>query len=138
MTDSSPLTPSAGDGLEALIGALDADSVQRLRELDPQGAHGLLQRVMQTFVDSLVRHEHEVEQAMAGGDRTLLRHVAHTLKSSAGSVGALDLARACADLEAHLRQAGEGADASALEPLVAAVVAPMRRLLALAGRGRAA
>lgn len=138
MTDSSPLTPSAGDGLEALIGALDADSVQRLRELDPQGAHGLLQRVMETFVDSLVRHEHEVAEAMASGDRALLRHVAHTLKSSSASVGALDLSKACAELEALLRQSGEPAPVSTIEPLVTAVTEPMRRLLVLAGRRRAA
>ncbi len=137
-----------------LLPALDPASVQRLRELDPGGAHGLLERVLDTFVESLVRHVDELRAARAGADRagmrhvahTLkssaasvgalelsrwLRHVAHTLKSSAASVGALELSRWCADVERGLRdRPDEPPDAAALE----AMAAEMQRLLSLAGR----
>lgn len=114
-----------------LLAALDAASVQRLRELDPDGVHGLLERVLDTFVDSLARHLDELQAARAAADAAGLRHVAHTLKSSSASVGALELSRGCADVERALRERPDTPpDAAALD----ALAAQMQRLLSLAGR----
>jgi HPt (histidine-containing phosphotransfer) domain-containing protein len=115
----------------ALIAVLDAGCVQRLRELDPSGAHGLLRRVMDTFAESLQSHLGEVQRARQAADRTALRHVSHTLKSSAASVGALDLARVCAEVERKLREQPEVMpDASSIDEMVR----QLRWLLSLAGR----
>ncbi|MCU0929927.1 MAG: Hpt domain-containing protein [Burkholderiaceae bacterium] len=131
MPDPSISPPTSVDAAADLLAALDPGSVQRLRELDPGGAHGLLERVLDTFVDSLVRHLDELHAARAGADPAGLRHVAHTLKSSAASVGALELSRWCADVERALRERPDAApDAAALE----AMAAEMQRLLSLAGR----
>lgn len=123
--------PTTDDLPAALLAVLDAGCVQRLRELDPGGAHGLLGRVMDTFADSLQNHLGEVQRAREAADRTALRHVSHTLKSSAASVGALDLARVCAEVEGMLRERPEAMpDASSLDEMVR----QLRWLLSLAGR----
>ena len=131
MSDPSISPPTSVAVAADLLAALDPASVQRLRELDPGGAHGLLERVLDTFVESLVRHVDELRAARAGADRAGIRHVAHTLKSSSASVGALELSRWCADVERGLRdRPDEPPDAAALE----AMDAEMQRLLSLVGR----
>ena len=131
MSDPSISPPTSVAVAADLLAALDPASVQRLRELDPGGAHGLLERVLDTFVESLVRHVDELRAARAGADRAGIRHVAHTLKSSSASVGALELSRWCADVERGLRdRPDEPPDAAALE----AMAAEMQRLLSLVGR----
>jgi HPt (histidine-containing phosphotransfer) domain-containing protein len=121
----------ADDPPADLLAALDTACVLRLRELDPAGAHGLVRRVMETFVESLQTHLGDVQRARATADRSALRHVSHTLKSSAASVGALDLARVCAEVEGMLRSRPEAMpETAALDEMVH----QLRRLLTLAGR----
>lgn len=40
-----------------------------------------------------------LQTALEGEDRATMRHVAHTLKSSSASIGALPLSRLCAEVE---------------------------------------
>ncbi len=82
---------------------LDATALDRLRELDPDARHGVLKRVLEAFEKSLLRMIGQLDGAAGSVDRPLVRGIAHTLKSSAGSVGALDLARTCAEVEARMR-----------------------------------
>ncbi len=79
---------------------LDSAALARLAELDPKGELQLLQRVMSTFVSSAARFTDQLETARASNDRAAIRLVAHTLKSSSGYIGASQLARCCAELEA--------------------------------------
>ena len=89
---------SAGGGLELL----DATALARLRDLDPGGRAGLLNRVLQTYTQSLQRMLAQWRAARSAGDATVMRHIAHTLKSSSASVGALGLSALCAEVEARL------------------------------------
>lgn len=83
---------------------LDAQALARLRELDPSGNNQLLKRVIQAYMKSLERLLPELAQARAAGlDLGGIRHVAHTLKSSSASLGALALAQRCAEIEALAR-----------------------------------
>jgi HPt (histidine-containing phosphotransfer) domain-containing protein len=82
---------------------LDAGALAGLRELDPQGSNGLLERVVKAFQDSLARLSPQLRAAMAAGEVKGVRHVAHTLKSSAASIGALRLSALCTELEAAVR-----------------------------------
>ncbi len=98
---------------------LDAQALARLRELDPDGRQGVVMRVLAAFDTSLARmlvqlqaeqqgapqSEAKSEQhaAQPSGHASVVMGVAHTLKSSSASVGALALAQACADVEARLR-----------------------------------
>jgi histidine phosphotransfer protein HptB len=107
---SHPRWPAAQ--AEAHVGAggglalLDSEALARLRELDPGDKAGLLNRVLQTYTQSLERMlaQWRVARTMAdGGDAPTMRHIAHTLKSSSASVGALGLSSLCAEVEARLR-----------------------------------
>jgi HPt (histidine-containing phosphotransfer) domain-containing protein len=82
---------------------LDADALARLRELDPNGQSGLVERVLKAFQGSAIRLRGQAEAARASGDHTALRLVAHTLKSSAASVGAPALAQRSANVETAIR-----------------------------------
>jgi signal transduction histidine kinase/DNA-binding response OmpR family regulator len=122
--------PSAGpaaDGLSALTQVLDAQALERLRELDPTGANGLLTRVLRAFEGSLQRLLQQLHDARAVGDHAAMRHVAHTLKSSSASVGALELSRLCADIERRIRQDETGG----LESLLDGMVTESDRVLAV-------
>jgi HPt (histidine-containing phosphotransfer) domain-containing protein len=83
---------------------LDADAVARLTALDPDGAAGLLERVLSTYAQSLERLLGQLRVARGDNDANGQRHVAHTLKSSSASVGALALSVLCADVERRLRE----------------------------------
>jgi HPt (histidine-containing phosphotransfer) domain-containing protein len=89
----------AGGGWDVL----DAVALNRLRELDPGDRTGLLNRVLRTYTQSLDRLLTQWHAACAAADTDAMRNLAHTLKSSSASVGALGLSALCADVEARLR-----------------------------------
>jgi histidine phosphotransfer protein HptB len=87
---------------------LDAAALARLAELDPQGSAGLVQRVLSTYARALERSRHELPLARQPLQPEALRHLAHTLKSSSASVGALALSALCAQVEHHMRSQPAG------------------------------
>ena len=82
---------------------LDTQALQRLRELDPSGRSRLLDRVLSAFESSAARLSGQLGEARRKGDAPGIRFVAHTLKSSSASIGALELSRLCAEIEAQLK-----------------------------------
>lgn len=84
-------------------GVLDAATLARLADLDPQGNATLVKRVLSTYASSLERAHHELALARSAGQPEALRQLAHTLKSSSASVGALTLSALCAQVEHHMR-----------------------------------
>ena len=108
MSSDSP--PSdAPSGCSPPLATLDAGALARLRELDPDGRHGVLTRVLAAFETSLARMLVQLRAELDAGDPGVVAGVAHTLKSSSASVGALALAASCAEVERRLR-AGEPGD----------------------------
>lgn len=83
---------------------LDAQALERLRELDPRGENKLVERVLHAFESSVARLLPQLEAARTDGDRAGMRHVAHTLKSSSASIGALALSKHCATVETMIRE----------------------------------
>ena len=97
----SPATPPA---LPAAVAAvLDAEALARLKELDPQGQNQLMARVAKAFETSVARLVPQLQDAGRAGDANGVRHVAHTLKSSSASIGAMKLSQMCADVEVMIR-----------------------------------
>jgi signal transduction histidine kinase/CheY-like chemotaxis protein len=96
-----PALPAPGDA----IAVLDAAALERLRSLDPRGENRLLERVLSAFETSVARLLPQLLEARQNGDHGGIRHVAHTLKSSSASIGALQLSQHCADIEAMIRLA---------------------------------
>ncbi len=88
---------------------LDPQALARLRELDPNGRQGVLGRVLAAFDTSLARMIAQLQAEADGGSPDVVAGIAHTLKSSSASVGALALSQACADVEMRLRN-GQSAD----------------------------
>ena len=96
--------PDSGGAALRPAAALDPQALQRLSELDPTGSSKLLERVVKAFEASLARLVPQLAEAQAGADAAGIRHVAHTLKSSSSSIGAVKLAQLCAEVEAMARQ----------------------------------
>jgi HPt (histidine-containing phosphotransfer) domain-containing protein len=121
------LDPTAAGG----AGVLDAPALERLRELDPTGQNKLLERVFRAFEQSIGRLMPQLDAARTGADWQAVRHVAHTLKSSSASIGAIKLSLLCADIETMVRQSqveGLSARLDAMGVEVARVLAALRAL----------
>jgi HPt (histidine-containing phosphotransfer) domain-containing protein len=85
---------------------LNLQTLERLSSLDPGGRSKLLERVLTAFDTSSQGLIPMWDTACEGGDIAALHYVAHTLKSSSASIGALVLSGLCAKLEASLREQG--------------------------------
>jgi hypothetical protein len=127
----SPAEPLPGHAV------LDALALDKLRELDPDGRAGILQRVLRTFEASLQRLMLQFEAAREPQDLQILRYVAHTLRSSSASVGALELSRCCLEVETRIRE-GRSADMlpalHAMSEESARAVTAVRAMLAAPGK----
>jgi histidine phosphotransfer protein HptB len=122
---AAPLEPGhGGEGAGAPV--LDLHALDRLRDLDPQGTQGVLPRVLRAYEQSLLRHGDDLRAAMAAGDTERVSRIAHTLKSSSASVGALRLSRLCAELERAMRTE----PLAALQPQVEALIHEAQQVLA--------
>jgi HPt (histidine-containing phosphotransfer) domain-containing protein len=107
-TDHGDATRIGGPAAAAVDGTLRADvldtaALDRLRELDPLGKNQLLVRVAQAFHTSAARLVPQLQASADVQNLNGVRHVAHTLKSSSASIGALRLSQLCADLEGQIR-----------------------------------
>ena len=83
--------------------ALDAAALAKLTKLDPTGQSGLLARVLTAYLASLRRLRQQMDAMGRDIDLGGLSTGVHTLKSSSASVGALNLARLCANIEQAAR-----------------------------------
>lgn len=114
---------------------LDAAALARLRELDPDGRNGVVRRVLTAFETSLTRMLAQLAAEVDGGNAAVVASVAHTLKSSSASVGAVRLASACEEAERRAREsrdAGTAAQRHDVERLLAegeAALAAVRAML---------
>ncbi|MFX1680739.1 Hpt domain-containing protein [Mitsuaria sp. CC2] len=116
---------------------LDDQALARLRELDPAGVNHLLDRVVAAFLKSLDQQE----QVLAAGreaprDLNGLRHVAHTLKSAAASLGATVLSQRCAEIEALARSGREDGLADLIGTVLDDIVAARRAMQQLVQASR--
>jgi two-component system, sensor histidine kinase and response regulator len=119
----------------AVAGVLDEAALGRLRDLDPTGANQLMSRVLTAFESSLARLLPQLLQAQGTNDCNAIRHVAHTLKSSSASIGALHLAKLCTELEAAARsgeQDGLDERINAMHGETQSVLLALRQALAVA------
>ena len=97
---------------------IDAAALATLRSLDPTGASKLLDRVLAAFETSTARLLPQLRHARMQADAQTVKQVAHTLRSSSASLGAMKLSRLCAEIETMIR---DGQPFSLLDPRVAAL-----------------
>lgn len=99
--------------------SLDAAALERLQELDPDGRHGVLRRVLEAYETSLLRILEQLALEQTAGNPRTVSKLAHTLKSSSASVGALSLSQVCTEAEKRRRDG----DAVGLDGDVARILA---------------
>jgi HPt (histidine-containing phosphotransfer) domain-containing protein len=84
--------------------AIDADAIARLRrDLDPEGRHDIVPRILRTYDNSLSGMISKLEEIAVSLDRDALFQVAHKMKSSSASVGALALGTCCTEVDRAIR-----------------------------------
>ncbi|HET6598994.1 MAG TPA: Hpt domain-containing protein, partial [Burkholderiaceae bacterium] len=123
-----PLAPADTDFASTageLAPVLDPVALARLAELDPSGQSKLVERVLKAFQSSAARLLPQLDAASASADRPGIRLVAHTLKSSSASIGAMQLSNLCAHIENQIRL--EASDD--LRPDIAAMRAALEQAL---------
>ncbi|MFN0162105.1 MAG: response regulator [Burkholderiales bacterium] len=113
-----PTTPADGSDKRAAAGnsdagsPLDPETLAALKQLEAQGASGLIARVAGAFLASTPPLLKQLRTALAAGDGDSARHAAHTLKSSHANVGAIALARRFAAMEASIRSGDADTEAN--------------------------
>ena len=93
---------------------------------DLGGDPAVMQELVDTFLDEGAKMVPQLRSALAAGDRRTLDRIAHSMKSTSATFGAMDLSHMCRNLEADSERAIP-ADA---EPRVAAIVAEWDRVRA--------
>ena len=109
---------------------LDAACMAELRALDPDGKAQLVKRVLATYQVSLAKLVGQLHAARADGAWDQVSRVAHTLKSSSASIGALALSGLCAEIERLLR----AGDNVSVAPLIEQFHAEVQRVDAAVGQ----
>ncbi len=131
MVNSSPGSAVRADPRPTV---LDPVSLARLEELDPTRANDLLGRVLKAFQSSAARLMPQLDAARLAGDHATVRLVAHTLKSSSASIGALALATECAHVETLARQGSLDDLPSAINAMTIAMDAALGAIAGLLER----
>ncbi len=101
----------------------------------------MLTRVFQAFETSLNRLLPQLEQARITADAAGVKLVAHTLKSSSATIGAVQLSKVCAEVEALAQESRLDAATSGIALILSeaqAVREALRNLTAADSRASAA
>jgi len=85
--------------------SFDGGTLRRLHE-DLGAEEDVTLDIVRTFLQSADDLVREAQAGLAKGDTLVVRRVAHTLKSSAATVGAMRLAEIARDVEARLMGGG--------------------------------
>ena len=96
---------------------LDASVIESLRQLTPPGDPDVLTEVLQIFRQESPRRLERLRIAWAAGNIEEMCRAAHSLKGSAGNLGARRLFSVCAQLD----DAGRAGDLAKCAPLVDAL-----------------
>jgi HPt (histidine-containing phosphotransfer) domain-containing protein len=93
---SAPRVPVAS-------GALDERALEALREIEHQGAGGLVAKALGLYLRTAPALLDSIRAAAAAGDSAALARAAHTLKSSSRYVGAAQVGRIAGEIELGAR-----------------------------------
>jgi HPt (histidine-containing phosphotransfer) domain-containing protein len=100
-TAASPAVADPADPLRGLRAIAGLDIEAGLKVMRGNGSKYL--RMLTLFVDSHAPEAEQIASALAANDLATVKQLAHTLKGSAGTVGATGVAAAAAALHAAIR-----------------------------------
>lgn len=86
--------------------AIDPGVVENLRQLTLPGEPDVLAQVLSLFLQEVPKRIERLEAAWQSGDHAEVHRAAHSLKGSAGNIGAQSMFAVCRDLD-DLAQAGD-------------------------------
>ncbi|MGB5161417.1 MAG: two-component regulator propeller domain-containing protein [Thermoanaerobaculia bacterium] len=84
---------------------IDASAIETLQTLESNGSPGLVARVIETYLRTSPEMIESMRQALDSDDAEAIERSAHSLKSSSATLGALELAELCKELEQIGREA---------------------------------
>jgi CheY-like chemotaxis protein len=90
-------SPQTGPG--APEEAVDGSILALLRDLQREGQPDILAEVIAVYLRDTPRRLTALHEGVACADAEAVRRAAHSLKGSSGQIGAVQVARLCADLE---------------------------------------
>ncbi|HEX7156802.1 MAG TPA: response regulator, partial [Burkholderiaceae bacterium] len=93
----------AAAGARAGRAALDEAVLEQIRSMERRGSAGLLRRLVEVYRASAKKLIADAESGLERDDVAAAGRAMHTLKSSSANLGAADLARRCAEVEAGAR-----------------------------------
>lgn len=103
---------------------LNPSVIESLRQLTPPGEPDVLAEVLQLFLEDVPLRIAKLRGAWQAGDAVEVQRSAHSLKGSAGNIGATDLLAVCRLLDDQ----GKSGDLSNLAGLVASLDAEYARV----------
>jgi CheY-like chemotaxis protein len=118
--------------------AVDGNVLAALRDLQGAGRPNLLAEVIAVYLRDTPPRLAAVHAAVAHADAEALRRAAHSLKGSSSQIGAVQVARLCADLEEQAGTTDLASTPETLPRLDAAFESVRAHLQALADGGNAA
>ena len=83
---------------------IDQNIFNILRTIQPESEPNFLDRLIDLFLSSAQDNITQLQQSFKDNDIELLTRAAHTLKSSSGNIGAMELMKVCAELEVDCRE----------------------------------
>jgi HPt (histidine-containing phosphotransfer) domain-containing protein len=111
---------------------LDESVIETLRQLTPPGEPDVLTEVLQMFLQEVPPRIERLRNAWTTGDIQEVHRAAHSLKGSAGNIGAQRLLAVCRQLDDRAKPAEPATTAelvAALDVEYARVETEIRRLL---------
>ncbi len=105
---------------------LDLLVIESLRQLTPPGEPDVLKEVLQLFLEDVPGRIERLRTACDAGNAAELHRVAHSLKGSAGNIGANDMLAVCRRLD----ELGKSGDVSSGQGLVESLDAEFARVKA--------
>jgi len=85
--------------LEDATDSLDQSVLEGLRELQEEGGPDILNELIELFLDDVPPQLVVLREAVEGGNADSVERVAHTLKGSCGTMGAIRMAKVCEQLQ---------------------------------------
>jgi CheY-like chemotaxis protein len=99
--------------------ALDTSVLATLGDVERGGDPAFVVELIDLFLEDVAPTREALRSAATASDLATIVRIAHTLRSSAGNLGARRLQRLCGDVEAAGRREERGAATEAVPPLIA-------------------
>ena len=128
------LAPGAEAAPRLPASIIDRTVVDNLRALDRKRGSSRLERAVQQFLAVAPPLADTMREKAGERDNDALWRAAHSLKSSAGALGAMQLAQRCAEIEAAARDRDTDRVRRLVEPLADELTAAMQGLQSLIER----